>query len=219
MENQFATPTPQAEQSHLSDEQFADLLLGSTPSAVQAHVRVCTQCADEAERVSGAIGSFEQQTRRWAERRTATQPVLASDRQLAFAWLHLPATPQAWTAAALTVVLAAGISVAGHNHRSAVVPTGVDQTFPAQSLSVQTASVPVPAAQVPAVPAAIDQPTIAQAEPAPHVLPARLKADNDLLSAIDGELRADESSSASAYGLTVSAHRVRAKASDGMINE
>jgi hypothetical protein len=201
-------------QPHLTDEQFADLLLGSTPSAVQTHLSMCTSCAEEAERVSGAIGSFEQQTRLWAERRVASHPVLTSGRQLAFAWLHLPAGPQAWAVAALTVALAAGISITARNHRVPVASTGAAQFF-----SVESAAVQAPATHSWASQTAQAQPMLAQAEPAAPVSPARLKADNDLLLAIDGELRADDSSSASAYGLTVSAHGVRAKASDGMINE
>jgi hypothetical protein len=219
MESQFETPTPQSEQSHLTDEQFADLLLGSTPSAVQTHLSLCTQCAEEAERVSGAIGSFEQQTRLWAERRAAAHPVLASGRQSSFGWIHLPAGPQAWTAAVLTVALAAGIGVTARNHRAAVASSDAAQPFSAQPFSGQTAAVQsTAAAYSPATQSALAQPMLAQAEPAPHVSPARLKADNDLLSAIDGELRADESTPASTYGLTVSAHGVRTRA-DGMIDE
>jgi hypothetical protein len=221
MQSQFNTPTPRSEQFHLTDEQFADLLLGSTPSAVQVHLSMCTQCAEEAERVSGAIGSFEQQTRLWAERRTATHPVLTSVPRSAFAWLHVPAGPQAWTAAALAVALAAGFGVAARNHRAPAVPAGntqtTVQTATAQTADVQT--VPAPAAHTPAAQTAVVQSMVAQAEPAPRVSPARLKADNDLLSAIDGELRADESTPARAYGLTVAAHGVRSRAADGMINE
>jgi hypothetical protein len=215
MESQFETQTPQSEQSHLTDEQFADLLLGSTLSAVQTHLSICTQCAEEAERVSGAIGSFEQQTRLWAERRAAAHPVLASGRQSAFGWIHLPAGPQAWTAAVLTVALAAGIGVTARNRRAAVASTDAAQPFSAQTAAVQSTA----AAYSPTAQSAVAQPMLAQAEPDPHVSPARLKADNDLLSAIDGELRADESTPASTYGLTVSAHGVRTRAADGMIDE
>jgi hypothetical protein len=47
----------------------------------------------------------------------------------------------------------------------------------------------------------------------PQVTPATIQADNELLSAIDGELRADESTSASAYGLNINSRSTRNRAS------
>jgi hypothetical protein len=211
MESQF--------ESHLTDEQFAELLLGSTSAPVQAHLGVCAQCAEEADRVSGAIGSFEQQTRLWAERRTATQPVLSSPRHAALAWLQLPAGPQAWAAAALAVALAAGLGVSVRSHRAGMATQVASQVSSEHSSFAESAPVPNAAARPAAAPASDVESTIAQAEPAARVSPARLKADNDLLSAIDGELRADESSAASPYGLSVAARGDREKAPSGMINE
>jgi hypothetical protein len=171
-----------ANQSHLTDSQFSDLLLGANPPAVRAHLEACPQCAVEAERVSLAIGSFEQQSRLWAERRAASQPTLVPHRQPAFAWLHIPASPQAWTAAALAIALAAGIGVAVRNDIS------VHKDHP-QAVQQQ----------------------VAMAQPAPTVSPSTLKADNALLSAIDGELRADESTPASLYGLTATSRSAHAR--------
>ena len=77
--------------NHLTDEQFADLLLGANPAAVQAHLKACSACAEEADRVAGAIGSFEQQqTRLWAERRAATSPMLTP---APGSRIHLDASP------------------------------------------------------------------------------------------------------------------------------
>jgi hypothetical protein len=168
MENQ------QSHLTHLTDAQFSDLLLGANPPAVRAHLEACPQCSEEAKRMSAAIGSFEQQSRLWAERRAASQPILVSHRQPAFPGLH---RPQAWTAAALAIALAAGIGVAVRNDHPRAVPQQVAMT-----------------------------------QPAPTVSPATLKADNELLSAIDGELRADESTPATMYGLTVTSHGVRTRA-------
>jgi hypothetical protein len=157
--------------NHLSDEQFAGLLLGASPPAVRAHLDACPQCAEEAQRVSGAIAGFEQQSRLWAERQAASRPALVPDRESAFSWLH---RPQAWTAAALAIALAAGIGIsARHNHASQSQ----------QATSAQPAT--------------------------PQPSPATLKADNDLLTAINGELRADEAASASVYGLTTASHAAR----------
>lgn len=163
--------------THLTDEQFTDLLLGARPSTVQAHLNVCPQCAEEAARVSRAIGSFAQQTRLWAERRAASQPILVPHRQPAFEWLH---RPRAWTAAALALAVAAGIGVSVHNNHQRPAP---------------------------------QQAVISHQPVARQVTPATIQADNALLAAIDGELRADESTSASAYGLNVNSRSTRNRAS------
>lgn len=167
--------------NHLTDEQFTDLLLGTNPAAVQEHLKACSACAEEAERVSVAIGSFQQHSRIWAERRAATRPILVPARPPAFEWLY---RPQVWASATLTIAIAVGVGVTANNHRVPVV-----------------------------------QPQIATTQSAPVVTPATLKADNDLLSAIDGELRADESTPASAYGLTTAAHEERSRSAKRMINE
>jgi hypothetical protein len=167
----------QSHLTHLTDAQFTELLLGANPAAVRAHLEGCPQCSEEADRVSRAIGSFEQQSRLWAERRAASQPILVSHRQPAFPWLHIPTNPQAWTAAfALAIALAVGIGVTVRNDHP-------------RAVQLQ-----------------------AKVQPAPAVSPATLKADNQLLSAIDGELRADEATPATMYGLTVTSRGVRTRA-------
>jgi hypothetical protein len=173
------------EQSHLTDEQFTDLLLGISAAPVRAHLKECAQCAQEAERVSGAIAGFAQESRLWAERRAASLPALEAGRKPGFAWIY---RPQAWTAAVLTVALGVGIGV-----------------------SVRQASVRPDHALV-------THQQVAQVQPARVTSPATLKADNELLSAIDGELRADESTPASVYGLTAAAHGARNKSAKRMSN-
>ncbi len=171
-------------QSHLTDEQFSDLLLGARSSAIQAHLEACSQCSEEADRMSAALGSFQQRSRLWAERRAAARPLLVSHRQPVFSWLHIPANPQVWTAAlALAVALAAGIGVTMHNDHPRAV-----------------------------------SPQVATVQPAPAVAPATLKADNELLSAIDGELRADESTPAAMYGLTATSRGTRVRAPKRVAN-
>lgn len=182
---------PQSQQSHfthLTDAQFSDLLLGTSSPSVRAHLDVCSQCAEEAGRVSGAIGSFEQQSRLWAERRAASMPLPASHRQPAFHWLH---RPQAWTAAVFAVALAVGIGVSVRNN----VTVRTDQ------------------------PAAVPKQATATTQAAPAVLPATLKADNELLAAIDQELREDTSSPTTMYGLRVSSHGSRTRMSKRISNE
>jgi len=167
-------------ETHLTDAQFTDLLLGAIPPSVTAHLDACPQCAEEAQRVSGAIGSFDRQSRLWAERRAAAHPMPAPSRQPALSWLNRPA---AWSAAAAALVLATVLGVAHRNEH--VVPT---------------------------------QQQVAAVQPAPEVSPATLKADNDLLSAINGELSADATPPASLYGLKVNTHTTRARSFKGMSN-
>jgi hypothetical protein len=122
---------------HLSDEQFTDLLLGTIPPSVTAHLEACPPCAQEATRVSGAIGSFEQHSRLWAERRASTHPALAPAPQPVITWLTRPA---AWSAMAATLLLAA-ITGIGALHR-----TG--HTVPFQQPAQQQVAAVQPAAQL-----------------------------------------------------------------------
>jgi hypothetical protein len=163
--------------THLTDEQFTDLLLGTSPAAVTAHLSACPQCAQEAQRVSGAIGSFAQQSRLWAERRAASLPVHSRDSQPVFPRLHIPRSPQAWTAAGLAVALALGIGIS----------LRVDHARP------------------------VERQVAAKLQPAVAVSPTILKSDNALLTAIDGELRADESATSGMYGLSGSSRGVRSR--------
>jgi hypothetical protein len=156
--------------SHLSDADFTELLLGSIPAHVAAHLNACSGCAEEARRVSNAIGGFERQSRVWAERRAATQQsVQASPRNPILAWLQRPVGIATWSAATAALLLAATM---GLHH----LDQPVSQDIPVASVA--------PAQQ--------------------QVTPAKLKEDNDLLYAIDDEMKADVSP-ASAYGLDLSA--------------
>jgi hypothetical protein len=179
------TPHENHVPAHITDEQFTDLLLGTVPPPVAAHLDVCPQCAQEADRVSGAIGSFEQQSRLWAERRAAATPMVARPHQPLVSSLTRPA---AWSAAAATVVLALGLGLI-HNKPQQTVT---------QPQSVQT---------------------VATVQPTPEVAPATLKADNELLSAIDGELSADAAPPASVYGLDTGAHHAKQHPAKGISNE
>jgi hypothetical protein len=102
---------------HLTDEQFMELLLGATSPSISVHLKVCAECSEEAERVSGAIGSFEQQSRLWAERETASRPRIQA-RPPVFGWLS---PGPAWAAAAAAILLVFGLvfhGVSGRNGRS-----------------------------------------------------------------------------------------------------
>jgi anti-sigma factor RsiW len=167
--------------SHLTDEQFADLLLGTKSPAVRAHMDTCPKCSQEAERMSTAIGSFQQLSSVWAERHAATaEPLRAADARR-FSWSHRPLV---WSAAALVIALTAGVGLSRHADRPQQVP----------------------------------QP-VALVQPAVVVPTATLQSDNQLLSAIDGELSADESTATGMYGLNAPAHEVRTKSVRRLTNE
>ena len=188
---------------HLSDEQFTELLLGGMPAQVQAHLAECAECRAAAERVAGAIGEFSEQSRLWAERRAAARPVRVAQRESVLAWLVRPqrwlVRPQAWAGAALTVALAVGIGVTIEREQAR---TAQADAAKAQATTARTeaAKVQAGAAATLAEAATVQTKTAVQAEATNQS--ATLKADNELLSAIDGELRADESAPASLYGLT-----------------
>jgi hypothetical protein len=203
---------------HLSDEQFAELLMGGSPARVQAHLAECAECRAEAERVGGAIGEFSEQSRLWAERRAAARapqaaarPLRAAERESVLAWLARPqgrlvrpqswlVRPQAWASAALAIALAVGIGVTIEREHSRTAQAD------AAKAHAGVAAARVEATTVQAQAKAQAGATLVQARAAARleaaVRPATLKADNELLSAIDGELRADESAPASLYGLT-----------------
>jgi hypothetical protein len=177
---------------HLTDAQFTDLLMGSAPAAVTAHLDACSACAQEAQRVSAAIGSFAQHSAAWAERRAVASrrvhPAGAVSHQSLLGWLGRPV---AWSAVAATLVLA---GTAGLLHRNGHMAS------PQSAVIARGPDAPVSAAvpqQLPQQPAVAD----ASTQPAAKPTPATLKADNELLSAIDGELRADSAPAASLYGL------------------
>jgi hypothetical protein len=173
------------EEVHLTDEQFTELLMGAGVASVQAHLKACAQCREEAERVSGAVGDFAEQSLLWAERRVAELPVRETEREPTWAWLL---RPQAWAIGAMATALAIGIGVTLHREQARPVQHAI--------VTVQRDATKTQAQAETKAPAAA---TKAQAEA--KVSRASLKADNALLSAINGELRADESTPASLYGL------------------
>lgn len=154
---------------HLTDEQFTDLLLGTVPAQVKSHLDTCSECSAEAQRVSMALGSFEQETRIWAECRTAGAPTISRAFETDSSGFHLP---MAWAAAAVAVAVAITVGIAQYDQRPEV-------SSHAQAASAATDS------QIPDVSA------------------ATLKADNDLLAAIDGKLRAEDTPPTRLYGLKV----------------
>ena len=199
---------------HLSDEQFTELLMGGSTARVQAHLAECAECRAEAERVGGAIGDFSEQSRLWAERRAAARALRTAEqtarteRGSVLAWLVRPqswlARPQAWAGAALAIALAVGIGVTMERAHSRTAQSDAAKTQAGVAAArVEATAVQAQAAKAQAGATLVQAKAEVQAEAA--VRSATLKADNALLSAIDGELRADESAPASLYGLAADA--------------
>jgi hypothetical protein len=189
---------------HLSDEQFTELLMGGSPARVQAHLQECAKCRAEAERVGGAIGDFSEQSRMWAERRAAERPLRtaeraprAAERESVLAWL---VRPQAWAGAALAIALAVGIGMTMEREHSRTAQADAAKAQAGVAAARVEATTAQAEAKAQAGATMVQVKAAVQAEAA--VRPATLKADNALLSAIDGELRADESVPASLYGLS-----------------
>lgn len=187
---------------HLSDEQFTELLMGGSPAQVQAHLQECAECRAEAEHVGRAIGDFSEQSRLWAERRAAARVLRTAEqtpraeRESVLAWL---VRPQSWAGAALAIALAVGIgmTIEREHSRTAQQAATTAQTDAAKARAETTTA--QAETKAPAGATLVQARAAVQSEAA--VQPATLKADNELLSAIDGELRADESTPASLYGL------------------
>ena len=200
---------------HLSDEQFTELLMGGSPAQVQAHLEECAECRAEAERVGGAIGDFSEQSRLWAERRAAARPLLTAaqtprtaERESVLAWLVRPqswlARPQSWAGSVLAIALAVGIGMTMEREHSRTTQADAAKTQAGVAAArVEATTVQAQAAKAQAGATMVQTKAAVQAEAA--VQSATLKADNALLSAIDGELRADESVPASLYGLAADA--------------
>jgi predicted anti-sigma-YlaC factor YlaD len=178
---------------------------------VQAHLAECAECRAEAERVAGAIGDFSEQSMLWAEPRSLARTVRVAEHESVLAWLLGPRSwllrPQAWAGAALTIALAVGIGVTIEREQARTAEAVKAQARAEASKAVQAGVATTLAEAVTAqAGASTVQMHATQAGAAVQAdvadQSAALKADNALLSAIDGELRADESVPASLYGLT-----------------
>jgi hypothetical protein len=168
---------------HLTDEQFTELLLGAVPPSVAAHLECCAVCKREAAQISTAIGSFEAESRLWAERRAATRPALQPTHMPGWAasWLPRPAA----LATAVVIVAVVIVGAFGISHRIAK-PTAA----PAEGSG---------------------QAVVSEVQPIQPVPTSTLQADNELLSAIDGELRWNDQSPATVYGLKSETHAAQAR--------
>lgn len=186
---------------HLTDEEFAELLIGAMSAPVQDHLKGCGDCSAEAECVSVAIGDFAQQSYLWAERHTASWPSPSAEQRQTASW-RIFVQPQVLVAAALAVVIALGGVISVHR-RQPEQAVAVLQLQKASQSNLQIAAAQQGVSSTkPVVPAS----SLANYPP-----PSQLRADNELLSAIDGELSAGSTPTV-LYGLDASSHDVLARA-------
>jgi hypothetical protein len=121
---------------HITDGQLTDLMLGSASNEVKAHLKSCATCADEAAQFSFAVGSFEQESRIWAERQAATTPAVRPESQSSAGWLHIPA---AWGAAAVAIAIGITLGVTHTGvHPDAQVAGSAATTAVASQVSADT---------------------------------------------------------------------------------
>ena len=169
--------------AHLTEEQFADYVLGLSTEAMDLHIEQCAACRAEVLAVQDSIGTFASAGRAWSEAQPA-QPAHNFRRRA----LLIQMRPVAGFAAAAALVFGVTFST----HRNAPVETQ-RATVTTSAPAVHTEDpVAVPAAQA-AVASDLQPEQIQQAvQPAPAVhhtsTPAELAQDNAMMAAIDAEI-------------------------------
>ena len=170
-------PTPNSTEAvvHLSEDEIDDQLIGDLAAAPAAHLDACALCTHRVAQAKDPIASFQSLTLAWSERRSATLPVpnRSTNRPL---WQRRAAWVTACSA------LAIGIAFTNVGRQASLTPgLHVAQVQPA----VPQATAVVSAAAV--APATSDT----AASPAEQI-----SADNQMLQAIDAEIRTVPNSSA-----------------------
>jgi hypothetical protein len=164
-------------ESHLTETQLDDHLIGDLAPIPAAHLAACALCTQRAEAAAAPIASFQHVSTAWSERRSATLPIPAPTQNRPLWQRHM-----AWATASLS--LAFGIAFL-----NATRPFAFNAT-------------PQPAPTVAATAAAGQPPTLTPKAPAPRT--TQISADNHMLQAIDASLDPSTDSPA-ALGLTPAA--------------
>ena len=99
--------------THLSEEEFTERLLGMGSSKAEAHLAECGACREEMARVGAALGMYREAAVEWSERRPVGERLSArmagKGRKSANAWM-----PVAGWAVAAGLVVAIGVPVMRH---------------------------------------------------------------------------------------------------------
>ncbi len=112
--------------AHLTDDQFAELLAGTSPDVrVEFHLRRCEPCREELAAVLGFVAEFNTTSLEWAKREAPRRVPMPSRWAVRLGWR--PAWSAGLVAAAAAAVFAIGMYVPQHAadaRLSAVSSTG-----------------------------------------------------------------------------------------------
>ena len=152
--------------THLSEEEFTERLLGMESAAAEKHLAECGACREEMARVGAALGMYREAAVEWSASRPA--PVRLGVRAAARAknsWM-----PVAGWAVAAGLVVAIGVPVMRHveDGRSGAVTTVAGATGPVSADAISQDN-----AMMGEINAAITQPDLSPV----HVYKMEQKAD------------------------------------------
>jgi hypothetical protein len=173
----YSSPMPHAAahlaphaDTHLSEDQIDDQLIGDLAAGPAAHLAGCSVCTDRVAAAADPMASFQSVTMAWSERRSATLPTPSLSQQKPLWQRHM-----AWATAGFAFAIAIALTNASHQ---VVLKTAELQPTLQQPALQQSA-------QQAALPATVLTET-ASLTGAPRE--AQIAADNRLLQAIDDDL-------------------------------
>ena len=178
-------------ETHLSEEQLDDVLIGDPGVEAAAHLKGCGVCQERVAALEGPIASFAAVSLAWSERQSATTSARV-----------VGATGSAWPrrmswplAASCLLVIGFAIPMARHEERGvpAVVANGPRQAEASQPVSLSAAKVSGSTTKVRVV-------VVATAD---RPVDAQIVRDNQMLRAIDRELDASVQSPSDAFGVVM----------------
>ncbi|MBS1815093.1 MAG: hypothetical protein JSS87_09495 [Acidobacteria bacterium] len=172
--------------AHLTEDQFADYVLGLSTEAMDIHIQQCAACRAEVLAVQDSIGAFASAGRAWSE----AQPPSPTHNFRRRALL-IQMRPVAGFAAAAAIVF--GVTFSTHHNaqvepQRATIPTTTPAAHTLEPASEPTAQASLAAFAPEAQPDQMEQ--IVQPASATHrpATPAELAQDNAMMAAIDAEI-------------------------------
>lgn len=165
-------------EDHLTEEQFADYVIGLSTEAMDLHVEQCAFCRAEVLGMQESIGTFASAGRAWSEMQPA--PPAQHFRRRA---LLVQMRPVAAFAAAAAVVFAVTFST----HRQADAPQHIAMTTSVPAIPAPSPVVDVQPEPVTATPVR----RMGHTAPASHAATSEeLAQDNAMMAAINAEITA-----------------------------
>jgi hypothetical protein len=178
----MSKPVDELRDTHLTEDQIDDALIGDLNAASAAHLKACANCSARLAAAEMPLASFKSVSLAWSERHSATMPAVTPLRPRMGARGRL----MAWSAA-LSVMIAAGVAVPVLLHQDHP-PAAGDHAQALQSpAAVQTATVGASGTDGPTDDAAASNET---KPPKEVVSRDNISQDNAMLRDIDRELDA-----------------------------